>query len=145
MMRIVQPTVDCLRYLAVGAFALSGIILASAASPSLAADIAPTKVVTPNGMTVLVLEQHFLPIVEVHALIKTGSAQDPPDKAGLANLVASLLDEGTSTRSSKQLAEQIDFVGGALEAKAGEDFTTASARVLKKDVDLGFSLLADIL
>ena len=80
-------------------------------------------------MTVLVLEQHFLPIVEIHALIKAGSAQDPPEKAGVANLVASLLDEGTTTRSSKQLAEQIDFVGGSLEVKAGEDFTTASARV----------------
>jgi len=110
-----------------------------------AAEILPTKFVTPNGMTVLVLEQHFLPIVEVHALIKTGSAQDPPDKAGLANLVASLLDEGTTTRTSKQLAEQIDFVGGSLEVKASEDFTTASARVLKKDADLGFMLLADIL
>jgi zinc protease len=98
-----------------------------------------------NGMTVLVLEQHFLPIVEIHALIKAGSAQDIPEKAGVANLVASLLDEGTTTRSSKQLAEQIDFVGGSLEVKAGEDFTTASARVLKKDVDLGFTLLADIL
>ena len=63
----------------------------------------------------------------------------------MANLVASLLDEGTATRSSKQLAEQIDFVGGSLEVRAGEDFTTASARVLKKDVDLGFTLLADIL
>jgi zinc protease len=110
-----------------------------------AADIAPTKFVTTNGITVLVLEQHFLPIVEIHALIKTGSVQDPPDKAGLANLVASLLDEGTTTRTSKQLAEQIDFVGGALEAKASEDFTTASARVLKKDIDLGFTLLADML
>ena len=48
-------------------------------------------------------------------------------------------------RTSKQLAEQIDFVGGALEAKAAEDFTTASARVLKKDIDLGFTLLADML
>jgi zinc protease len=114
-------------------------------SPTLAADIAPTKFVTANGMTVLVLEQHFLPVVEIHALIKTGSAQDPPDKAGLANLVASLLDEGTTTRTSKQLAEQIDFVGGALEARASEDYTTASARVLKKDVELGFTLLADIL
>ncbi len=114
-------------------------------SPSLAADIVPTKSVAPNGMTILVLEQHFLPIVEVHALIKTGSAQDPADKAGLANLVASLLDEGTTSRSSKQLAEQIDFVGGALDIKASEDFTTASVRVLKKDVDLGFNLLADIL
>jgi zinc protease len=114
-------------------------------SPSGAADIVPTKFVTPNGMTVVVLEQHFLPIVEVHALVKTGSAQDPPEKAGLANLVASLLDEGTTSRTSKQLAEQIDFVGGALEVKAAEDFTTASVRVLKKDVELGFTLLADIL
>lgn len=115
------------------------------ASPTFAAEIAPTKFVTTNGMTVLVLEQHFLPIIEIHALIKTGSAQDPPDKAGLANLVASLLDEGTTTRTSKQLAEQIDFVGGSLEVKASEDFTTASARVLRKDADLGFTLLADIL
>lgn len=115
------------------------------ARPGHAADISPTKFTTPNGMTVLVLEQHFLPIVEIHALIKAGSAQDPPEKAGLANLVASLLDEGTTTRSSRQLAEQIDFVGGSLAVQADEDFTTASARTLKKDIDLGFTLLADIL
>jgi zinc protease len=114
-------------------------------SPSGAAEIVPTKFVAPNGLTVVVLEQHFLPIVEVHALVKSGSAQDTPEKAGLANLVASLLDEGTTSRTSKQLAEQIDFVGGALEVKAAEDFTTASVRVLKKDVELGFTLLADIL
>ncbi len=117
----------------------------STAGLGLTADIAPTKFVAPNGMTVLILEQHFLPIVEIHAMIKAGSAQDPPDKAGTANLVASLLDEGTTTRTSKQLAEQIDFIGGSLEAKASEDFTTASARVLKKDIDLGFTLLADLL
>jgi len=110
-----------------------------------AADLSPVKITTANGITVLVLEQHFLPIVEIHALIKTGSAYDPPGKAGLANLTASLLDEGTTSRSSKQLAEQIDFVGGSLGVKAGEDFTTASARILKKDVELGFTLLADIL
>ncbi len=110
-----------------------------------AADIVPVKFTTPNGMTVVVLEQHFLPIVELHALVKAGSAQDPPEKAGVANLVASLLDEGTTSRSSKQLAEQIDFVGGSLSAQASEDFTTASARTLRKDIDLGFTLLADIL
>ena len=109
-----------------------------------AADIVPTRSVTANGMTVLFLEQHFLPTVEIHALVKVGSAQDPPDKAGLANLTASLLDEGTQTRTSRQIAEQIDFVGGSLEAHAGEDFTTASARVLKKDADIGFALLTDV-
>lgn len=110
-----------------------------------AADISPAKFITPNGMTVLVLEQHFLPIVEIHALVKVGSAQDPPEKAGLSNLVSSLLDEGTATRTSKQLAEQIDFVGGSLEAHAGEDFSTATVRILEKDIGLGFTLLADIL
>jgi len=124
-----------------------GISLLQAGSPGFgfAADLSPIKITTTNGMTVLVLEQHYLPIVEIHALIKAGSAQDPPGKAGLANLTASLLDEGTTTRSSKQLAEQIDFVGGSLEVKAGEDFTTAAVRVLKKDLDLGFTLLTDIL
>lgn len=112
---------------------------------SAAADINPVRFVLPNGLTVLVLEQHALPIVHLHALVKVGAAHDPPDKAGLANLVAGLLDEGTTTRSAKQIAEQIEFVGGLLQAKATEDFTIASARVLKKDTDLGFELLSDIL
>lgn len=112
---------------------------------SQAADINPVRFVVPNGLTVLVLEQHSLPIVQIRALIKAGSAQDPSEKAGLANLVASLLDEGTGTRTAKQIAEQIEFVGGTLAAKAFEDFTTASARVLKKDTELGFELVADIL
>src|SRR5881628_2419304 len=119
--------------------------LLSSVRAGLAADINPVRFVTPNGMTVLVLEQHWLPIVQVHALIKAGAAQDPPEKAGLANLVASLLDEGTATRTTKQLAEQIEFVGGTLATKADEDFTTASALALKKDTELGFDLLADIL
>jgi zinc protease len=110
-----------------------------------AATITPVRVVASNGLTVLVVEQHALPIVQVHALIKSGSAQDPPDKPGLANLVAGLLDEGTAGRSAKQIAEEIEFVGGSLATKAAEDFTTASARVLKKDLKLGFDLLADIL
>jgi len=140
ILRPVAPRRQVTLALVVG---LCALLLASGASA--VAEIAPTKFVTANGITVLVLEQHFFPIVEIHALIKTGSVQDPPDKAGLANLVASLLDEGTTTRTSKQQAEQIDFVGGALEVKASEDFTTASARVLKKDIDLGFTLLADML
>lgn len=115
------------------------------AAPGHAADIKPHRFVMPNGLTVLVVEQHALPMVHLQALVKTGSGQDPPDKAGLANLVASLLDEGTTTRSATQLAEQIEFVGGTLDAKASHDFTTATSRVLAKDADLGFELLADIL
>lgn len=120
-------------------------VLLVAGLPAGAAELAPVRFVAPNGLTVLVLEQHSLPIVQVQALVKTGSARDPEGKAGLANLVASLLDEGTATRSANRIAEQIEFVGGSLAARAGEDFTTVSARVLTKDTDLGFELLADIL
>lgn len=125
-----------------GLFCLALILFVA---PVQATEIVPARSVIANGMTVLFLEQHFLPTVEIHALVKVGSAQDPPDKAGLANLTASLLDEGTVIRTSRQIAEQIDFVGGSLGAHATEDFTTASARVLKKDADLGFALLADML
>jgi zinc protease len=110
-----------------------------------AAEIKPVRFAMPNGLTVLVLEEHSLPIIQLNALVKAGSAQDPPEKAGLANLVTSLLDEGTETRTASQIADQIEFVGGALATRTTEDFTIASTRILKKDMELGFELLSDIL
>jgi len=114
-------------------------------SASHAAKITVTRVVTENGMTVLIVEQPSLPIVTVSVLMKAGAVYDPDAKAGLSYMVADMLDEGTKTRSEVQLAEQIEFIGGELTAQGGEDSTTATLRVLKKDADLGFTLLADIL
>lgn len=101
--------------------------------------------ITKNGITLLLVEQHSLPIVQVEVLLKAGSVYDPEDKAGLANLTARLLDEGTSSRSSPQIAEEIDFIGASLSASANADYTSVSLRVLKKDVTVGFDLLSDIL
>ncbi|HZS12406.1 MAG TPA: pitrilysin family protein [Nitrospirales bacterium] len=126
-------------------FVLCAICALTAAASARAAEINPVRFVLPNGLTVLVVEQHALPILHLHALVKAGSSHDPAGKAGLANLVASLLDEGTATRSAKQIAEQIEFVGGTLAAHTTEDFTTVTTRVLRKDADLGFELLADVL
>ena len=113
--------------------------------PAGGAEINPARFVMPNGLTVLVLEQHALPIVQFHVVVKVGSAQDPPAKAGLANIVATLLDEGTTTRTAKQIAGQIDFVGGNLRSSTTADFTTVSVRMLQKDRELGIELLADVL
>src|SRR5207237_6791226 len=110
-----------------------------------AAEIKPTRVVTENGMTVLIVDQPFLPIVTVNVLVKAGSVYDPDAKAGLSNMVAEMLDEGTKTRSATQVAEQIEFLGGEMAAEGGEDSATARLRVLRKDADIGFTLLADIL
>jgi len=103
------------------------------------------RIVTKNGITLLIDEQPSLPIVSIEVLVKAGSIYDPEAKAGLANLVANLLDEGTQTRSSSQIAEAIDFVGGSLTASGGDDDSTVSVRILKKDLTFGLELLADIL
>ena len=109
------------------------------------AEIKPKKIVMKNGLTVLLIERHSLPIVSIVALVKAGSINDPQDKAGLANLTASLLDEGTESRSSAQISEEIDFIGASLDLSAGRDFTTAHTKVLTKDTEKGFDLLSDIL
>ena len=112
---------------------------------SRAADIKPVRVVTENGMVLLIQDQPSLPIVTVNVLIKAGAALDPDAKAGLAYMVGGMLEEGTRTRSATQLAQEIEFLGAEFSAKASNDFATATFRVLKKDVDRGFTLLADLL
>src|SRR5207249_11214212 len=107
--------------------------------------IRPTRVVMENGMIVLIADQPSLPIVTVDVLMKAGAVYDPDAKAGLAYMVAEMLDEGTKTRSATQIAEQIEFIGGELSTEGGEDSATARLRVLRKDADIGFTLLADIL
>jgi zinc protease len=98
-----------------------------------------------NGLTLLIVERHNLPVVKVNLGINAGNLHEPEEKAGLANLTASLLAEGTKNRTSQQISEEIEFVGGSVGASGGDDYVNASFSVLKKDVGLGFELLADII
>ncbi|MBI3803160.1 MAG: insulinase family protein [Nitrospirae bacterium] len=125
-------------------FAVLSLLLTLAASVP-AAEIKPKRIVTENGITLLILERPSLPIVSVTALVRAGSLYDPNNKAGLANLTTSLLDEGTKKRTSTQIADAVDFIGADLSASANEDYMTATLHLLKKDADTGFDLLSDIL
>jgi zinc protease len=99
----------------------------------------------PNGITLLHAEKTGLPIVTVVIAIKAGSVAEPAEKPGLANLTADLLNEGTKTRSSKEISDAIEFVGGSLATSGGADYITVSLSVLKKDIGLGFDLMSDII
>ena len=55
------------------------------------------------------------------------------------------MTEGTKNRTAGQISEEIEFVGGSVGASASDDYVTASLSVLKKDIDLGFDLLSDVL
>jgi zinc protease len=103
------------------------------------------KTMLDNGLKVIVIEQHELPVVAFRLILKSGSACDPTGKAGLADLTAGLLRKGTKTRTATQVAEEIDFVGGSLDAGADRDATYASCRVLSKYFDTGLGLLSDII
>jgi len=114
------------------------------ASQALAGPLAERELLS-NNMTLLHAERKALPIVTIVMAVRAGSIVEPSDKAGLAYLTAALLNEGTKKRTSRKISEAIEFVGGSLSASAGQDYTTISLSVLKKDIDLGFDLLADIL
>ena len=103
------------------------------------------KKMLPNGLTVLHSEKHNLPIVMITMIVKAGLLDEPKEKAGLANLTADLLDEGTKSRKSSEISEEIEFIGAGLGASAGSDYTTITLSVLKKDIEKGFELFSDII
>ncbi|MBF0606083.1 MAG: insulinase family protein [Magnetococcales bacterium] len=98
-----------------------------------------------NGLTLLHMERTNLPIVKINLLVRASKLDESPDKAGLANLTAEMLLEGTKSKSSKEIQEEIEFMGASLEASVNTDFTVISLSVLKKDLDKGFEILADCL
>lgn len=124
-------------------YAILVVLLFVVDSSSYALDVKRT--VLDNGLTLLTVERHNLPMVKVAVGLNAGSLMEPAEKAGLANLTASLLTEGTQSRTSREISEAIEFVGGSIGASGGDDYSTVSLSILKKDVDLGFDLLADII
>lgn len=99
----------------------------------------------PNGLRVVIIEQHEQPLVSLRLLLPAGKSFEPAGKAGLADATASLLTKGTASRSAQQIAEAIDFVGGNLSANAGIESVYADAGVTSDQLDLGFELLADVI
>lgn len=114
------------------------------AIPSSYAETIAEREILPNGITLLHAEKKAIPIIRVVAAIRAGSIAETFDKAGLANLTADLLNEGTIKRSSKDISEAVEFVGGSLHTSGGADYITVTLSVLKKDADLGFDLLSDL-
>lgn len=98
----------------------------------------------PNGLQVVVVEHHELPAVSLRLVIPAGKVYEPADKAGLANATANLLTKGAAGRTSQEIAEEIDFVGGFLGANAGLETVGANALVTSDQLDLGLRLLADV-
>lgn len=103
------------------------------------------KRVMPNGLPVMQVERHNLPIVMVTLLVKASPLDESPDRAGVAYLTSKMLTEGTTTRSASKISEDIEFLGASIDATTTSDFTTVSLSVMKKDVEKGFEIFSDVL
>ncbi len=99
-----------------------------------------------NGVTLLLMERHQLPLVNFVWLMKSGGGiSDPTGAEGLASLTAQLLRKGTKTRSADQISEQLDFIGASFNADASADYASGFAECVSKDSDVVAELLADML
>jgi zinc protease len=99
----------------------------------------------PNGLQVVVVERHTLPLVTLRLVVKSGAECDPPDLPGTAALVNGLLSEGTASRSSRQIAQAIDSVGGVIENDVDWDSAYLDLSVLTDRTDLAFDLVSDMM
>ena len=101
------------------------------------------RTILPNGLVLLVSEEHSLPFVTLQILMDSGSRRDPPQGGGLAQLTAKGLLLGTAKRTAPEMNETLDFMGATLNASCGRDYATFKLRVLKKDLDAGLELLME--
>jgi predicted Zn-dependent peptidase len=97
-----------------------------------------------NGLRVVAVRYATVPKVSVVLTVQSGLAMDPADKAGLAQFVVDAIQEGTTTRNSRRIRDEIFAMGAALSASAGQDFSSFSFRGLSDTLPQMLSLLADL-
>ncbi len=99
----------------------------------------------PNGVTLLVEENHAAPVVAIQVWVAGGAAADPPGLAGAAHLYEHVLLAGSRRRPAGAAGRDIDAVGGTLGAWTGLDETVFHATVAAPFVELGLDVLGDVL
>ena len=104
----------------------------------------PKQMTLSNGLTVLLTEQHNLPVVAARLVALGGSGDNPADKPGLAGFTVRMLTEGTKTRSALKVADDLAQVGARLESNCDADTSYVSTEVLKRNVGPDFDLLSDV-
>ena len=98
----------------------------------------------PNGLKLMIVEQHELPLADFILLVGSGSTTDPGSKTGVANLTSAMLREGTTTRKSLEIADQIAFLGINLSPSSSWESSTLSLHTPTAQLDSALALFADV-
>ena len=98
-----------------------------------------------NGVAVYGIEQTEVPVVRFTIRLRGGLLLDDPSRAGVANLVAEMMTEGTARRSAEELEEAIDALGSSISVSAGRESLTISGSTLTRNYDPTMALVEEIL
>ena len=97
-----------------------------------------------NGLKIVVLEQHELPLVDVILQVRSGGESDAAGKTGTAALVAAMLTEGTTNRTALQIADQAAYLGIQLNATSGWEQSNVSLHTPTAQLDSALALFGDV-
>lgn len=99
---------------------------------------------TGSGLELNTVQFGGLPLVYLRLVVRSGSATDPAELPGLANLVAQMLKEGTRSRTSAQLAEDVEFLGADLSVGSDQENVYIMISALSEHLDQAMTILADV-
>ncbi len=104
----------------------------------------PVEFKLENGLTVLLVEDHALPVLTTQLVSRAGNANNEPRTSGLASLTSSIMTDGTESRGLEKLAGDQEKIGTTITAMTGMDSSSLSMSLLTNHVDAGMDLLADV-
>jgi zinc protease len=103
------------------------------------------KATLSNGLKVVLAERHNAPLVNFTLLVDSGYAADPPDAPGTASFSQRMLEEGTPTRDSLKIGEELESLSANFGAGAGLDYATVNLNTLKLTMDKSLDVYADLI
>jgi len=98
-----------------------------------------------NGLEIVVVEKREMPVVSLGLFLKGGATNDPAGKPGLASFTAQMLQEGTESRSSQELALAFEFIGARLSTDARREYAVLSTETMTKHWPAALDLMGDVL
>jgi zinc protease len=104
----------------------------------------PVEKTLANGLRVIVVSKHDVPLVSARLMVKTGSEEDAPSFDGMARLTASLLTQGTKTRSAEEIARGVEALGTTLQSDAGWDYSQVDVNVMSSNFGKALGFVADV-
>jgi zinc protease len=102
------------------------------------------KATLSNGIPVVVIEKHGVPVVQINLMLRAGASLEAQDKIGLAGMTAAMLKEGAAEKSSLELADAIDYLGASIGTSADNQSLWAFLHTPMSKFDQAFALFADI-